>query len=83
MAERDEKGYIRYSMEELQRIPPYEERVRGTNPAMMGITGGTAGTLAGAAIGSSFGPTGTIVGGVGGALAGGAAGRYFNRLGEK
>lgn len=83
MPERDAKGFIRYSMEELQRIPPYEQRVQGASAANLGITGGTAGTLGGAVIGSMWGPVGTLVGGVAGATVGGAVGTFVNRAGGK
>lgn len=69
MAERDAKGFIRYSPEELERIPTYEQRTSGGGgmAAATGLTAGTTGTLAGAVIGSAWGPVGTIIGGLAGA----------------
>lgn len=76
MATKDEKGFIRYTQAELNRIPPFEQRDRaGTRPAVTtgGALGMVGGALAGAGVGSAFGPTGTVIGGGAGAIAGNAA----------
>ncbi|MFZ5826639.1 MAG: hypothetical protein ACOY94_20300 [Bacillota bacterium] len=73
MATRDEKGYIHYTPEELQRIPSFEERAAGRPAGMGGLTGATLGALGGGLVGSAFGPAGTLVGGVAGAAAGNRA----------
>lgn len=71
MATRDEHGFIRYTPEELERIPPYEIR-SGGGPAAGGLAAPPVGTLVGATIGAGFGPVGAFVGGVAGAALGGA-----------
>lgn len=73
MATRDEKGYIHYTPEELQRIPSYEERSAGQRFGLGGLAGTTLGALGGGLIGSAFGPAGTLVGGAAGAVAGNQA----------
>jgi|GEM_PF-4048949 len=75
MAHRDEKGIIRYTVEELNQVPPYEARAGGVGVAAgaSGVAGGTGGALAGAALGSAFGPVGTLGGGIAGATVGGTA----------
>jgi len=77
LAERDQKGFIRYSTEELERIPPYE--IRHSQPGSGGALTATGSTIAGAAIGSVFGLPGTIVGGIAGAGIGAAATEVANR----
>jgi|GEM_PF-3786159 len=66
MAERDANGYIRYSREELERIPSFEQRSSPRAPGVAGVTGSTIGAFTGGLLGYSAGP--------GGALAGLAAG---------
>lgn len=76
MPQRDDEGFIRYSKEELERIPPFEVRYGevGMGAVARGFGAGTVGTVAGAAIGSVWGPVGTVVGGIAGAVVGGSAG---------
>lgn len=71
MATRDERGFIRYTPEELERIPPYEVR-SGGEPTAGRLAAPPVGTLVGATIGAGFGPVGAFVGGVAGAALGGA-----------
>lgn len=73
MATRDDKGYIRYSQEELNKIPPYDVRARGT-AGNNRMARASIGALGGAAAGSVFGPAGTVIGGLAGAAFGGGAG---------
>lgn len=73
MATRDEKGFIHYTQEELQRIPSYEERTEGGAPA--GLRAGTLGLLAGGMMGSAGGPGTALAGMAGGAFVGNQVGR--------
>lgn len=76
MEARDEKGFIYYTTEELNSVPPFEVREKaGAYPCPGGALGMLGGAGLGAAIGSAFGPAGTVIGGLAGGAAGGAVGR--------
>jgi hypothetical protein len=77
VATRDERGFIHYTPEELERIPPFEQRTAGT-PAL-GTAGGTLGAVTGAALGTPFGPFGMLAGGAAGAAVGGLTGDQNRR----
>jgi len=75
MATKDEKGYIDYTQEELNRVPSFEVRDRGGGaPLLGGLAGATGGAFIGAGLGSGLGPAGSALGSAAGAVAGGAAG---------
>lgn len=75
MPKEDEKPYIDYSMEELNKVPPFEERDRdGTAGLLGGAAGATGGAFVGAGLGSAFGPVGTALGFAAGATGGAAVG---------
>lgn len=75
MATRDEKGYIHYSSEELNRIPSYEQRDNGRAPLAGGLTGATLGAVAGGAVGGTAGPGGALAGAAAGTVLGSQAAR--------
>jgi len=81
MDTRDEKGFIRYTLEELNRIPSFEARERagaGRGPA--GTIGMLGGAAVGAAIGFTFGPVGAVIGALAGGVAGGAVGKGVDNM---
>lgn len=78
MAQRDEKGYIHYTQEELNQVPPFEQRDRGPGGFMTNFTGVTFGALTGGILGSALGPAGTVAGGI----AGGAVGTQLDRTNQ-
>lgn len=79
LAKKDQQGYIRYSQEELQRIPSFEARTEGGTPPIAGLGGGTLGMLAGGTAGSALGPGGAIAGMAGGAIVGNQMARAAGR----
>jgi hypothetical protein len=88
VAKRDEKGYIHYSQEELERIPSFEER-DGRMPGAAGLTGGALGALAGGTVGAAAGPgvglaglaTGAVLGNQAARSTGAGAGQGADRAG--
>ncbi len=62
MATRDENGYIRYSQEELERVPSYEERTAGREPRIAGLGFPALAALAGGIAGTGIGPGATLAG---------------------
>lgn len=81
LATRDEHGFIRYTQEELERIPSYEVRT-GAGPGATAIAAPPVSTLVGATIGAGFGPVGAFVGGAAGAALGGVVAAGVRQAGR-